>query len=132
MRMDYPYIQHAKGERWMFDHVEFGRNGFNLLCEEDLIVNELEKDLDISLIRSEYDNELYCLSSKNNSNIVRFTISNSEEYYYLRENEIIYPKYLISCNIILSLKEEEYISKFRIKLNKKANIKELNFDADEW
>lgn len=100
--------------------------------ELDEIVNELEKDLDISLIRSEYDNELYCLSSKNNSNIVRFTISNSEEYYYLSENEIIYPKYLISCNIILSLKEEEYISKFRIKLNKKANIKELNFDTDEW
>ena len=53
MRMDYPYIQHAKGERWMFDHVEFGRNGFNLLCEEDLIVNELEKDV-------EYNGWYYC------------------------------------------------------------------------
>ena len=53
MRMDYPYIQHAKGERWMFDHVEFGRNGFNLLCEEDLIVNELEKDV-------EYNGWWYC------------------------------------------------------------------------
>ena len=33
--------------------LEFGRNGFNLLCEEDLIVNELEKDV-------EYNGWWYC------------------------------------------------------------------------
>ena len=37
MRMDYPYIQHAKGERWMFDHVEFGRNGFIFFVKKILL-----------------------------------------------------------------------------------------------
>lgn len=100
--------------------------------ELDDIIKELENNLEISLTKSEYEDELYCLSGENSSKIVHFTISNSSVQYHLNECETVCPKYLISCNVILPLKDEEYISRLRMQLNKILNIKELNFDTDEW
>jgi hypothetical protein len=99
------------------------------------IVNILENELDISLIKDGYieDGEVYYLDKRTESKIKHFSISHGNpQGYHLNESEILYPDYLISCNVILSQNEDEYIKELRNILKNKKYIKELNLDIDEW
>lgn len=99
------------------------------------VVKKLENELLIRLIKDGYskDDEVYYLYKNEESKIKHFGISlGNPQGYHLSESEILYPNYLISCNIILSENDDEYIQKVRDILQSEKYIKELNLDIDTW
>jgi hypothetical protein len=106
--------------------------------EIENVIKDLEVELEINLTKGGYakDYEMYYLdkNDKNNeSKIKHFSISHGNpQGYHLNKDEILYPNYLISCNIILCKDEDEYILRVRNVLKSKKYIRELNFDVDEW
>lgn len=99
---------------------------------ENIVIN-LEKKLKINLIKDGYNDELYYIETNSGYNINHFSIYNaSPDGFYLTDNEVLYPKYLISCNIVFDKNELVDIENIRRYIQDIEYIKELHIDVDEW
>jgi hypothetical protein len=98
------------------------------------IVKSLEKKLNINLIKDEYnDDELYYIETNSKYSINHFSIYNaSPDGFYITDNEVLHPKYLIYCNIIFDKNELFDIENIRRCIQDIKYIKELHIDVDEW
>ncbi|RVU91054.1 hypothetical protein EH230_09175 [Flavobacterium columnare] len=109
--------------------------GIFMLNIENIIL-ELENELVIDLIKNGYDDdkELYHLGKSLENKITNFSIysSNKDKGYKLINGKILYPEFIISCNVILKDENDSYVDELRSLIESKESIKELNFEEDEW
>lgn len=98
------------------------------------IVKNLEKKLNINLIKDEYnDDELYYIKTNSKYSINHFSIYNaSPDGFYITDNEVLHPNHLIYCNIIFGKNELVDIENIRRCIQDIKYIKELRIDVDEW